>query len=143
MAQAKSPHRPRTNDDLAKQIADVKDVATKAALAASQAATVASQTATAATQGVVQILGRIDRLEGIVKESGLNGHTDLLKAFLEQYAATYTRRQAWLTVRGDVGHRLRWLATPKGWLKVIGAAFLGGIGWALASHYLGGSIRIP
>lgn len=128
--------RERTNDDLAAAIAEVKSVASAAALAASQASTTAAQTATAQAQGVVQILGRIDTLEGIVKASGLNGHSDLLKAFLEQYAATYTKRQAWVTVRGDVGHRFRWLTTPKAWLRVVFYAVLGGVGWGLASHFL-------
>jgi hypothetical protein len=132
---AKRP-APRTNDDLAVAIAEVKSVATAAALAASQASTTAAQTATAQAQGVVQILGRLDSLEGIVKASGLNGHSDLLKSFLEQYAATYTQRQAWITVRGDIGHRLHWLAVPRTWLRMLAAATIGGVGWAIANHLL-------
>lgn len=124
----------RPNTDLAAAIAEVKQVATEAALAASRASTTAAETATAQAQGVVQILTRIDRLEGIVTASGLNGHTELLKSFLEQYAATYTQRQAWLTVRGDIGHRFRWLTTPRAWLRVLFYAILGGVGWEIASH---------
>lgn len=79
------------------------------------------------------LTGDVAELKDTVKEAGLNGHTPYLKAFLEQYAATYTTRQAWLTVRGDIAHKLRWIATPKGWLKMLGAALIGGIGWKLAS----------
>ena len=125
--------RTTNNDDLAIAIAEVKSVASAAALAASQASTTAAQTATAQAQGVVQILGRIDTLEGIVKAAGLNGHSDLLKSFLEQYAATYTRRQAWLTVRGDVSHRLRFFSSPKAWFRALLYAAIGGLGWKIVS----------
>jgi hypothetical protein len=130
---ARTKPRIPTNADLARDIAAVGRTASAAALAASEAATIAAQTATAATQGVVQILGRVDHLERVVTEAGLNGHTDLLKSFLEQYAATYTQRQAWQTVKSDIGHRLHWLSSPKAWVKAFFYAGLGGLGWKLVS----------
>ena len=85
-----------------------------------------------------EVIPRLDSLDGSVaelqetaKDAGLNGHTPLLKAFLEQYAHTYQERQAWLTLRGAWGHRLRWLASPKAWLRAIFYASLGGIGYGL------------
>lgn len=80
--------------------------------------------------------GRFDGLEGTIREAGLNGHTPLLKAFLEQYAGTYQTRQAWQTVRSDVAHRFRFLAQPKAWLRAIFYAVLGGLGWEIASGHL-------
>lgn len=79
------------------------------------------------------IEGKVDRLEGTVKESGLNGYSPYLKSFLEQYSATYVQRQAWLTVRADIGHRLHWLSSPKSWLKALFYAAIGGLGWKLVS----------
>ena len=80
-----------------------------------------------------QVIPRLDALEATVKESGLNGHTPYLKAFLEQYAATYVQRQAWQTVRADIAHRFRFLSQPKSWLKALFYAVLGGLGWKLVS----------
>ena len=91
---------------------------------------------------------RLDTVEGTladlsdtVKDSGLNGHTSLLKAFLEQYAASYSSRQAWLTVRSDIKHRLRWLAPSRHWLTILFGSIVGAIGWQLVSHFSG--FQIP
>lgn len=65
---------------------------------------------------------------------GLNGLTPYVKPFFEQYAASLSRRQAWITVRQDVGLKLRWLASPATWLKTLGVAFLGGLGFTLADR---------
>ena len=80
--------------------------------------------------------GTVNELRETVEEAGLNGHTPYLKAFLEQYAASYTTRQAWQTVRGDIAHRFRWLTSPKGWLKFLLAAAVGGTftGFASTGH---------
>lgn len=83
-----------------------------------------------------QVTPRLDKLEETVKESGLNGYSPYLKAFLEQYSATYIKRQAWLTVGSDVKHRLKWLAPGKHWLTVLFSAILGGLGWQIASGHL-------
>ena len=80
-----------------------------------------------------QVIPRLVELEATVKEAGLNGHTPLLKAFLEQYAATYVSRQAWQTVRGDILHRLRFLAPGKHWLGLLLAGALGALGWELVT----------
>jgi len=87
-----------------------------------------------------EVIPRLDTLDGSVsdlqeltKEAGLNGHTPLLKAFLEQYAGTYQTRQAWLTVRSDLAHRLRWLASPRAWIRAIFYGALGAIGYGLVS----------
>ena len=88
-----------------------------------------------------QVIPRLDKLETTVKESGLNGHTPYLKAFLEQYAATYTSRQAWQTVRSDIKHRLRFLAPSKHWLTVLLGSIVGAIGWQLVSRFSG--VHIP
>lgn len=84
-----------------------------------------------------QVIPRLDKLERTVKDSGLNGHTPLLKSFLEQYAATYTSRQAWQTVRSDLRHKLRWLSPSKHWLTVLFGSILGAIGWQIVSHFTG------
>jgi hypothetical protein len=86
---------------------------------------------------------RLDKVEKTVKEAGLNGHTDLLKSFLEQYAATYTQRQAWLTVRQDIAHRFRWLQPGRHWLGVLLAGILGALGWEIVSHLAGVHHNIP
>lgn len=83
------------------------------------------------------LAGDVAEVKDTVKEAGLNGHTPLLKAFLEQYAATYTSRQAWQTVRGDVAHRLRWLVPGKRWVALILAGALGAVGWQLGASALG------
>jgi|ERR1051326_180512 hypothetical protein len=88
-----------------------------------------------------EVLPRLDRLEATVKESGLNGYSPYLKAFLEQYAATYSSRQAWLTVRSDIKHRLRWLAPGKRWLSILIAAMIGAVGWDLVGHLTG--VHVP
>ena len=88
-----------------------------------------------------QIIPRLDRLENTVKESGLNGHTPYLKAFLEQYAGTYATRQAWITVRSDLKHRMSWLAPSKRWLAILFGSILGAIGWQLVSHLTG--VQLP
>ncbi len=78
---------------------------------------------------------RFDKIETTIKDSGLNGHTPYLKALLEQYAATYASRQAWITVKGDIAHRFRWLSSPRAWLRFLAAAAVGGAftGWAANS----------
>jgi hypothetical protein len=86
-----------------------------------------------------EVVPRLDKLEDTVKEAGLNGHTPYLKAFLEQYAATYVSRQAWATVRSDLKHRLRFLAPGRHWLTVLISAIIGGIGWQIAS----GKVPLP
>lgn len=84
-----------------------------------------------------EVLPRLDALERKVDNAGLNGSTPLLKAFLEQYGATYVRRQAWQTVRSDLKHRLRFLAPGKHWITVLFSAVLGGVGWQIASGHFG------
>ena len=79
---------------------------------------------------------RLDKLEAVVKDSGLNGYSPYLKKFLQDYADTSVQKQAWLTVQSDLAHRLRWVTTPKAWLRVVFYAVLGGVGWGLASHFL-------
>lgn len=80
--------------------------------------------------------GKVDELEQTVTKAGLNGHTPLLKKFLEEYSETATARQAWRTVQGDLKHRLRFLAPGKHWLTVLLGAIIGGIGWQIASGHL-------
>jgi hypothetical protein len=80
-----------------------------------------------------QVIPRLDRLERTVKDSGLNGHTPYLKAFLEQYAANSTSRQAWDTVRQDISYRFRFLSSPRAWIKALFYASIGGLGWKLVS----------
>lgn len=80
-----------------------------------------------------EILPRLDRLDATVKEAGLNGHTSLLKKFLDEYAAGQSKEQAWSVVRADVRHKLRFLASPKGWLKALFYAAIGGLGWKIVS----------
>lgn len=80
-----------------------------------------------------EVLPRLDRLDATVKEAGLNGHTSLLKKFLDEYAAGQSKEQAWATVRADVRHQLRFLASPRGWLRALFYAVLGGLGWRLVS----------
>ena len=82
-----------------------------------------------------EVIPRLGRLEVVVSESGLNGHTDLLKKFLDNYAAGQTKDQAWAVVRADLGHRFRWLRSPKSWLKAVFYAILGGLGWQIASGH--------
>lgn len=80
-----------------------------------------------------EVMPRLDRLDATVKEAGLNGHTSLLKKFLDEYAAGQSKQQAWAVVRADVGHRLHWFVRPSGWLKMLGAAIIGALGWKLVS----------
>lgn len=88
-----------------------------------------------------EVTPRLDKLEYTVKEAGLNGHTPYLKAFLEQYAATYVSRQAWMTVRSDIKHRLRFLAPSKHWLTILFGSIVGALGWQLVSRAT--DIHIP
>lgn len=83
-----------------------------------------------------KVIPRLDELEGTIKEAGLNGHTPYLKAFLEQYAATYVSRQAWATVRSDLKHRLRFLAPGKHWLGVFFGAILGAVAWRATAGWI-------
>lgn len=80
-----------------------------------------------------EVMPRLDRLDATVKEAGLNGHTSLLKKFLDEYAAGQSKQQAWAVVRADVGGRFRFLASPKGWLRALFYAAIGGLGWKLVS----------
>ena len=96
--------------------------------------TAASESAQTNQTLQTDVLPRLERLENIAKDSGLNGHTPLLKAFLEQYGATYVRRQAYLTVRSDLAHRLRIFRQPRAWIKAFFYAVLGGLGWQMVSH---------
>lgn len=77
--------------------------------------------------------GRVDALADTVKQSGLNGHTPYLKAFLEQYASTYQTRQAWLTVRSDLAYRLSFLKPTKKWLALVVSALIGAVVWRLVT----------
>jgi phosphohistidine phosphatase SixA len=86
-----------------------------------------------------QVIPRLDKIENTIKESGLNGHTPLLKDFLEGYASTYMKKQAWETVVADLKHRVRFLQPGKHWLTVLFSAILGGIGWQVA----GGHFSFP
>ena len=82
------------------------------------------------------VLPRLDSLEGIVREAGLNGSTPLLKQFLEEYGQQHLREQAWQTVRSDLTRRFGWLRSPRSWIKATFYAVLGGIGWQLAAGHL-------
>lgn len=90
-----------------------------------------------------EVVPRLNRVETLVGDAGLNGHTALLKKFLDEYAAGQTKQQAWTVVRADIKAKLRWLTVPKGWFKMLGAAVVGGLGWSIASHLLSGGIHIP
>jgi len=83
-----------------------------------------------------QVIPRLDRLEGIVGESGLNGHTELLKKFLDEYAAGQTRAQAWGVVGADLGRRLKFLAPSRRWIGYLLIGALGAIGWQLTDTFL-------
>ena len=65
-----------------------------------------------------EVIPRLDKLEGTVKEAGLNGHTADLRAFLDQRAV-------------DAANRKKWISRA----KVIGAVL--GATWALAGTILG------
>lgn len=80
-----------------------------------------------------EVIPRLDRLDATVGAAGLNGHTALLKKFLDEYAAGQTRAQAWSVVRADVGKRFGFLSQPKSWAKALLYAVLGGLGWKIAS----------
>jgi hypothetical protein len=84
--------------------------------------------------GVEGRLGsRLDKLETTVKTAGLNGHSDLLAKFLTDYAAKNTTGLAWIAVKADLSHRLRFLTSPKAWVRALFYAVLGGVGWKLVS----------
>lgn len=80
-----------------------------------------------------EVMPRLDRLDATVKEAGLNGHTSLLKKFLDEYAAGQSKQQAWAVVRADVGGRFRFLASPKGWLKTFLTGLAGALAWETVS----------
>ena len=86
---------------------------------------------------------RLDRVEGTIRESGLNGHTPYLKAFLEQYAATYVSQQAWQTVRADIAHRLRFLSSPRAWLRVFVTGVVGAFAWQVGAQLFHVHITFP
>ena len=90
-----------------------------------------------------QVIPRLDKLEETVRDSGLNGHTPYLKAFLEQYAGTYATRQAWITVKSDLKHRFRFLTQPRAWFRTIFYASLGAIGWELISTSVAHPPHLP
>lgn len=85
-----------------------------------------------------EIVPRLDHLDTQIKEAGLNGHTALLRQFLDDYAAGQSKEQAWRVVRADLARRFTWLASPKGWVRALFYAVLGGLGWKLVS-----GIEIP
>ena len=82
-----------------------------------------------------EVMPRLDRLDGTVKEAGLNGHTALLKQFLDEYAAGQSKAQAWATVRADIGHRFHFLSSPRSWVKALFYAAIGGLGWKIVSGF--------
>lgn len=82
-----------------------------------------------------EIIPRLDTLEGKVDAAGLNGHTELLKKFLDEYAAGQSTRQAYAKVRADIGRRFGFLSQPKSWVKALFYAVLGGLGWKLVSGF--------
>ena len=97
----------------------------------------------AVTQLREDVLPRLDALEGgqeeikqTIASAGLNGHTPLLKEFLDQYGATAVRRQAWRTVRQEVRGWLRPLAPGKRWIGYLLVGSLGAVGWQLTQDLL-------
>ena len=81
-----------------------------------------------------EVIPRLGRVEDLVADAGLNGHTALLKKFLDEYAAGQTRAQAWAVVRADMGQRFGFMRQPKAWIKALFYAMLGGLGWQMVSH---------
>lgn len=80
-----------------------------------------------------QVVPRLDRLEDTVKTAGLNGHSELLKAFLDREAKRIDSRKAYEKVGHDLRTRFRFLAVPRNWLKALFYAALGGLGWKIVS----------
>ena len=76
---------------------------------------------------------RLDKLEETVKTAGLNGHSELLKAFLDREARRIDSRTAYAKVGSDIRSRFRFLAQPRAILKALFYAVLGGLGWKIAS----------
>lgn len=81
-----------------------------------------------------KVLPRLDHLEETVKTAGLNGHSELLKAFLDREAKRIDSRRAYEKVGADVRARFGFLAVPRNWLKALFYAVLGGLGWKLVSN---------
>jgi hypothetical protein len=81
---------------------------------------------------------RLDKMEGTIKKSGLNGHTQLLSEFLDAYSSERTQKEAYASVRKDLLKHLKWLAVPSGWFKIFGAALIGGGAWAIVSEAISG-----
>lgn len=68
------------------------------------------------------------------KETGLNGHTVLLKAFLDREAKRIDSRKSYANVGADIRSRLSFLAVPRSWLRALFYAAIGGLGWKLVSQ---------
>ena len=79
------------------------------------------------------VIPRLDRLDETVKTAGLNGHSELLKAFLDREAKRIDSRRAYEKVGGDIKRRFGFLAVPRNWLKALFYAALGGLGWKIVS----------
>lgn len=80
-----------------------------------------------------EVIPRLDGLEKTVKTAGLNGHSELLKAFLDREAKRIDSRKAYEKVGGDIKRRFGFLAVPRNWGRAVFYALIGGIGWKLAS----------
>lgn len=80
-----------------------------------------------------EVLPRLDRIDETVKAAGLNGHTSLLRKFLDEYAAGQSLDQAKSQVWAHYAARFHFLSQPKSWLKALFYAAIGGLGWKLVS----------
>lgn len=86
---------------------------------------------------------RLDKLETTVKTTGLNGHSQLLKDFLDDQAVKKKSRDAQAIVWADIGRRFSWLRRPRdvvtNFFKLIVAALISAVAWAV----IYGKITIP
>ena len=82
----------------------------------------------------VRVDARLDKLEVTVMTAGLNGHTELLKSFLDREAKRIDSKAAYSAVGRDLKAKLGFLVVPKNWLRALFYAALGGLGWKLVSN---------
>jgi hypothetical protein len=97
-----------------------------------------------------KVLPRLDaldegqkRIEDKVTKAGLNGHTELLKEFLDEQAARKESRLARHRVTADFERSLAWLSRPKALgttaLKTLIVGLISAYAWGL----LYGKIQFP
>ena len=75
----------------------------------------------------------IEDFRKTVKTAGLNGHSELLKAFLDREAKRIDSRKAYEKVGGDIKRRFGFLAVPRNWLKALFYAAVAGLGFKIVS----------